>query len=63
MKSNPTYAKPHKNTETMKDIIWLSVIDDENKPIETNAALRKNNPIYDPQVPPISIFPTGKPSL
>ena len=44
----------------IKEIIWLSFNEDANIPIDTYIEARKNNPIYDPMIPPVSIFPTGE---
>lgn len=47
----------------MNAIIWLSDKEDANMPIEVNADARKNKPMYEPHVPPESIFPIGLPNL
>ena len=57
--SNPMYKNPHKKTDSKKARIWLLVTELQNNPIETNDALRKNNPMYEPHIPPLSTLPTG----
>ena len=43
-----------------KDTIWLDVIDDAKRPIETKVADKKIRPMNEPQKPPLSTLPIGK---
>ena len=45
----------------MNATTWLSLNDDEKTPILTKVAPKNNNPIKEPQNPPTSIFPWGRP--
>ena len=47
---------------TINDTIWLSVTDEAKMPIATNTLAKNNNPMYEPQIAPISKFPFGLPS-
>ncbi len=46
----------------MKAITWLSVRADVKIPIDKKQAPKKNNPMNEPQVPPMSILPFGSPN-
>ena len=43
----------------MNDTIWLLVILETNIPIATKTAAKKNKPIYEPIIPPLSRLPSG----
>lgn len=45
-----------------KATIWLLVRELAKTPMETNAPAKNKSPIYEPSVPPESIFPTGAPN-
>lgn len=49
--------------ENKNAMTWLFVIEEQNKPIAVKAAFKKDNPIYEPIMPPVSILPCGMASF
>ena len=50
----------HKETADMNEIIGLPVIEEANIPMDIKVDASNNKPIYEPNMLPKSILPTGK---
>ena len=48
--------------DTIKDTIWLSLMADANIPTATKQELKKNKPMYEPIMAPLSKLPLGAPN-